>query len=100
MSSGVTLITLFSLLMVGHFTPMGINSSDRFSHPMGGTSNLVFFIANRGSLQMKFIFATNGGSCQVIFFFHSMKGHFKGFFIPKGFIFSLFYFIGFDFSPF
>jgi hypothetical protein len=43
MSSGVTLITFFSLPMVGHFTPMGINSSD-FFHPQWGVilSDLFF----------------------------------------------------------
>jgi hypothetical protein len=55
MSSGVTLITFFSLLMVGHFTPMGINSNDLLSPPMWGTSSHFL--------------ATNGGSLQVTFFF-------------------------------
>jgi hypothetical protein len=47
--------------MVGHFTPMGINSSDLFQ---------VIFLSttNGGLFQVIFFWATNGGSLQVIFF--------------------------------
>jgi len=84
MSNRVTLVTFFSLLMVGHFTPMGINSNDLFS------SHFFFPTTNGGSFQVICFLATNGESLQVIFLFTPMGGHFKGFFIPMGFISSLF----------
>jgi hypothetical protein len=70
--------------MVSHFTPMEINSSDLFSshfsfHHQWGVISSDFFFS-----------ATNGGSLQVIFLFTPMGGRFKGFFIPMGFISSLF----------
>ncbi len=56
MSSGVTLITFFSLLMVGHFTPMGINSSDHFSSPMGALQGILFFHHQWGVTSSEFFF--------------------------------------------
>jgi hypothetical protein len=83
MSNGVTLITLFSLLMVGHFIPMGINLNDFFSPPMGGISNHFFLATNGGSLQMTFFSTTNGGSFQVIFSSFQWVVTSKGFSFPR-----------------
>jgi hypothetical protein len=69
MSSGVTLITFFSLLTMGHFTPMGINSSDFFSPPMRALQVILFFHHQQGGVTLNdFFFATNGGLLQVNFF--------------------------------
>ncbi len=73
MSNGITLITLFSLSMMGHFNPMGINSSDIFSLPMGAM----------GALQVFFFFWPPMGVTSNDFFFIPMGGCFKGFFISK-----------------
>jgi hypothetical protein len=72
MSSGVTLITLFSLPMVGHFNPMGINSSDIFSPPMGGTSSLFVLAINGGSFRMTF-FSLQWGVASKDFLFPSHR---------------------------
>jgi hypothetical protein len=63
MFSEVTLITFISLRMVGHFTPMGINSSDFFSTSNGGHFKSFFS-------------TTNGGLFQMIFFLRLMGVHF------------------------
>ncbi len=91
MSSGVTLITFFSLLMVGHFTPMGINSNDLLSPPMWGTSS-HFLATNGGSLQVTLIFLALMGIISSDFFFHSNGG-----LLQRIFHFQV---KSFDFSPF
>jgi hypothetical protein len=84
MFSEVTLVTFFSLLTVGHFTPMGINSSDLFSshfsfHHQWGHFKWVFF----GPLMadhFKWLFfftpmgvASKDFSCPRVLFFHSFS---------------------------
>jgi hypothetical protein len=61
MFSGVTLITFFSLLMVGHFTPMGINSND-FFQPQWGKLQVFFFCHQWGVTSNDFFFTSNEGS--------------------------------------
>jgi hypothetical protein len=58
---------------MGHFNPMGINSSDIFSLPMGAM----------GALQVFFFFWPPMGVTSNDFFFIPMGGCFKGFFISK-----------------
>jgi hypothetical protein len=87
MSSGVTLITFFSVPMVGHFIPMGINWSEFFSPPMGGTSSHFSFLPpTRGHLKWLF-FHSNGGLFQKIF--HSQGFYFFTFLVHRFWLFPL-----------